>query len=387
MIDNLIIDNFYQILQTKFKLTEEMRNHYGKILSPKFNSFDFWWIDENKVSDILSFLLNPEETHSQGRIFLKQFLRFVNINQDCENCSIEVKRELSTNENRRIDIVINFNNGEFVIGIENKIYETTADQYKQIEHYCEYLKSISNDKFCLFYLAPKNKILSEESISKNERELLLEKGQFKKISYEEDIIPCIHQFSMNSESDRVRAFILDFEKTLKQMYMGEKFMDEQSLIVDYATNNLQNLETTLKIGFTIGEIKSILKDKFYKQCEMFAKELNLKYDIREFYDSFRFFPQNWINHSICFYFESGSLKYGICRNSWDKNKTRKNEIEELLGGNWNVSNWFLCENYLYRNFENDTTGWLDIEREVLIEKIREFVKNVTTNEKLISIEL
>lgn len=387
MTDRQIIDNFYQILQTKFKLTEELRNHYGKILSPKFNSFDFWWIDENKVSDILAFLLNPEETHAQGKTFLKQFFKSVNLNHDCENCLIEVKRELSTNENRRIDIVINLNKSEYIIGIENKIYETTADQYKQIEHYCEYLKSISKNNFCLFYLAPKNKILSEESISNNEKDLLVKKGQFKIISYEDDIIPCIHQFSMNSESDRVRAFILDFEKTLKQMYLGEKFMDEQSLIVDYAINNLQNLETTLKIGFSIGEIKNILKDKFYNQCEKLAKEFSLKYDCGEFYDSFRFFPANWNNHSVCFYFESGTLKYGICRNSWDKNKTRKNEIEELLGGSWNVSNWFLCENFLYRNFENDTTGWIDIEKGVLIQKVSEFLTSVVTNENLMKKEL
>jgi len=114
-----------------------------------------------------------------------------------------------------------------------------------------------------------------------------------------------------------------------------------------------------------------LKDKFYKKCEKLAKELNLKSD-REFYDSVRFYPDNWKDHSICFYFDRGNLLYGICRNNWNKDKIRRTEVEELLGGNWYVSNWFLCENYLYHNFEYDTLGWLDIEKGVLNDKVSEF---------------
>ena len=387
MLEIQLIDNFYHILHTKFKLSEELRQHYGKILSPNFNSFDFWNIDENKVSDIFAFLLTPNETHGQGKTFLKLFFNSMKIKYDLENCNIEVNRELLTNENRRIDIVINLNNNEFIIGIENKIYETTTDQYRQIEHYCEYLNSISNNNFCLFYLAPKNKVLSEDSISKKTKEFLVKTDKFKIINYEDDIIHCIHDFSVSSESDRVRSFILDFEKKLKQMYLGEKFMDEQNLIVDYAISNIQNLETTLKIGNTVSEIKNILKDKFYNQCKDLARKFNLKYDFQEFYDSFRFYPENWNNHSICYYFERGKLKYGICRNSWDKNKTRKNEIEELLGGSWNVSNWFLCEKILYQNFENDTYGWIDIENGNLINDVSKFINQIIGNENLMKKEL
>jgi hypothetical protein len=386
MTDKLTLENYYEILKTKFKLAHELRRHYGKILSPEFNSFDFWWLDENKVSDILAFFINPKETHAQGDIFLKEFLQTIGEDIDCDKFTVEVIREQLTNENRRIDIVISFNKGEYIIGIENKIYETTTDQEKQLEHYWEYLKRKSNNKFRLFYLAPINKIISEHSLPELQRKSLEENGQFKKISYEEHIIDCIHRFSINSESERVRAFLSDFEKSLKQLYIGEKFMDENNLIVDFATSNLQNLETTLKIGFTISEVKKILKDKLYNQCEKIAKDFGLKSDF-EFYDSFRIYPKQWNNHSICFSFESGGLKYGICRNTWDKDKTRKNEIEEMLGGSWNVSNWFLCENFLYRNFENDTDGWLDIEKGVLATKVYDFVKSVIENKKLNSKDL
>jgi len=372
MTDKSILENFYEILKTKFRLTQELRRHYGKILSPDFNSFDFWCLDENKVSDILAFFLNPEQTHAQGNIFLKIFMQTVGLDIDCDKFSVEVKTEHSTNERRRIDIVILFNDGEYIVGVENKIYATTTDQYRQIEHYCEYLKSKSNDNFCLLYLAPITKVISEESLPKTQKERLEKRKQFKKISYEEHIIKCIHSFSINSESERVRAFLSDFEKYLKQMYIGEKFMDEHSIIVDFAKANEQNLETTLKIGNIIGEIKMMLKDKFHKQCEEIAKEFNCQFDT-EHYDSPTFYPETWINHGICFWFDRGGLTYGIRRKVCDNDKPRRNEIEEAIGGSWNVTNWFLCENFLYRNFENNPEAWLDIEKGVLKGKVHELV--------------
>lgn len=385
MIDKPTLENYYEILRTKFKLKKELLKHYERTLSPQFNSFYFWWrwIDENKVSEILAYFLDPKETHAQGKIFLKLFLKSVGLDYDCENCAIEVKKEYPTDENRRIDIVVIFNKGEYVIGIENKIYENTTDQSQQIKHYSEFLEKISKNNFTLLYLSPMKKALSEDSISSNDRDSLVRFGKLKMINYEEHIISCVHQFSLNSESDRVRAFILDFEKTLKHMYLGEKFMDDHDLIVDFALNS-QNLETTLKVGFATGEIKRVLKDRFYSQCEDIAKKFDLKTSCREPYDWFKFFPSKWNNHNICFYFEGGGLKYGICRNFWSKEKTRMNEIEEILGGRWNVSNWFLCEIYLYRNFENDANGWLDIENGKLKEQVYDFVKRIMDNAEIMN---
>jgi len=113
MLDKQTIINFHEIIQTKFKLSKELLSHYEKILTPNFNSFDFWWIDENKVSDILAFFLDPYASHSQGKIFLNVFIKAMGIKRDYDNDTIEVTREFPTNENRRIDIVINFNNREY----------------------------------------------------------------------------------------------------------------------------------------------------------------------------------------------------------------------------------------------------------------------------------
>jgi hypothetical protein len=380
-IDTLSLEKYYEILRTKFLLSQELRKHYGKILSPEFNSFDFWWLDENKVSDILAFFLNPEETHAQGYVFLKIFLQSIGIDIDCEQFLIEVKREHSTNENRRIDIVISFNKGEFIIGIENKIYETTADQPRQIEHYCENLKSKSNNNYCLIYLSPNKKLISEDSLPNYQRELLENDKRFKKISYEEHVINCIHSFSLNSESERVRSFLIDFENKVKEMYIGEKFMDEHSILIDFATSNPQNLETTLRIGTIIGELKLLLKNKFYCQCEEIAKECSCLID-KEPYDSPTFYPMTWKNHGICFIFSAGNLIYVIRRKRWDPEKTRRLDVETKIGGTWNVTNWFVCEYPLYRNVETNPEMWLIIEngdmKGIVLKIVKDFIETLTS---------
>ena len=69
------IKNFYSLADTKIKLIEQVRKYFGKETSPRFNSFDFWWIDENKVSQILAFFLDPKQNHEQGDIYLRHFMK------------------------------------------------------------------------------------------------------------------------------------------------------------------------------------------------------------------------------------------------------------------------------------------------------------------------
>ncbi|HRX95098.1 MAG TPA: PD-(D/E)XK nuclease family protein, partial [Chitinophagaceae bacterium] len=101
----LDIRNFYSLVDTKTKLAEQVKKYYGKEISPNFNSFDFWWLDENKVSQIISFFLNPNERHEQSNVYLRHFLEkfdldFFVFNEDD---IIDVKCEQITDSGRRID--------------------------------------------------------------------------------------------------------------------------------------------------------------------------------------------------------------------------------------------------------------------------------------------
>ncbi|WP_431244233.1 PD-(D/E)XK nuclease family protein [Flavobacterium sp. P21] len=207
------ITTFYSIIKTKIELSKEFRKQYGKILSPDFNLFDFWYIDENKVSEVIAHFLNPKETHNQNDTFLKLFINHFDLDfkyTDTDN--IEVECEHITHNKRRIDIVIRKNQWEQIIGIENKIYIWTADQINQIKDYIDYLEKVTKDNYCLLYLSPASKIISETSLSKVDFENYTNLNKLKTISYEDHIIELVHLFALHCESDRVRYFLLEFEK-------------------------------------------------------------------------------------------------------------------------------------------------------------------------------
>ena len=242
------INNFFSIANTKIKLVEEVRKHFGKETSPRFNSFDFWWINENKVSEILAFFLNPKENHEQGDIYLKHFISKYKLNHFAcnEGDDIYVQCEFSTNERRRIDIVLFNNSQNWALGIENKINTETVDQRKQLEHYNTYLSERAKD-YCLIYLAPKGKEIWEESMSSVIQKELLLTNNFKHLTYEDDLIECISEFAMMTESIRVRTFLKDFEKTLRRRYMGEKDMEAKETIIEMMKESDKNLETSCLI--------------------------------------------------------------------------------------------------------------------------------------------
>ena len=141
--------NFFSIANTKIKLIEEVRKHFGKETSPRFNSFDFWLINENKVSEILAFFLNPNENHEQGDIYLKHFMsKFKFNNLICnETDDIKVICELYTSGGRFIDIVLFNNTQRWAIGVENKINIRTDDQFGQLTDYNKCLSVQMGDNY------------------------------------------------------------------------------------------------------------------------------------------------------------------------------------------------------------------------------------------------
>ena len=144
---------------------------------------------ENVNSNIIAYLLNPNEAHRQGNGFLKLFLEQVGISQG-ELSNIGVYRERSTEENRRIDIVIDSN--ECIIGIECKIIESTGEQTDQLDAYYEYIKlqaKKSKREVYLCYLTKFGKP-SETLLDDNKEEL---GDNYKEISWNKDILKWLRQ--------------------------------------------------------------------------------------------------------------------------------------------------------------------------------------------------
>ena len=368
------ISNFYDVLQTKTSLSKEVRNKFGKILSPDFNALNFWNLDENKVSEILASFLDPLGSHNQGDTFLQLFITHFKLDFSYNSTDlIRLECEHFTHNKRRIDIVITKNGNEKIIGIENKIYTWTCDQANQVKDYIEYLEDVTKGDFCLLYLSPSGKEVSNLSICEDDYIKYKNLGKLKKITYEQDVIKLIHSFALHSESERVRYFLLEFEMKLKEMFTGENYMDDTKMIKDYILQSQDNLETSFNIANSLLEVKKQLLENFQTQLIEISEELGI-----EFQD-FDFLPTNWINHKIGVSFEEGAVDFGIMRNEVDQDKSTLPAIVELLGGEFKTTELWPWYKTLYSNINNETSFWLDINSGEAKKRVKALVKSINDN--------
>ena len=76
------LDRFFQGLQVGLKSLKEVRGIYDERVAFEFNSINFFKPNENKISEILAFSLNPNEAHGQKDKFLNAFLERFKINKN-----------------------------------------------------------------------------------------------------------------------------------------------------------------------------------------------------------------------------------------------------------------------------------------------------------------
>ncbi|WP_104747345.1 PDDEXK-like family protein [Helicobacter bilis] len=136
-----------------------------------FNIFEALKVEmkENYHSAFLAYLLDSNKGHYQT-IFLEKFLERIAKESTpfktpaSENCE-SITTESSTHQNRRIDILIKFNNGYHII-IENKI--NARDQVAQIRDYVESLhkQGVKAKQILVIYLTKDNVKPSGNSLCK-----------------------------------------------------------------------------------------------------------------------------------------------------------------------------------------------------------------------------
>lgn len=361
------IENFYSVIKTKVDLTNQVRSLYGKTLSPDFNALDFWHVNENKVSEIFAFLINPHAPHGQGDSFLQLFIKKFELDFSyTSEDKIVVRCEHSTDDNRRIDVLISKNGNDTIIGIENKIYTTTTDQNNQVHDYLKYLDSRTKN-YCLLYLAPSEKRIGEHSISVEAFETYTGNNKLKMISYEFDIIELIHSFALHCESERVRFFILEFEKKLKQMFMGEDQLDENKFITEHILKSEENLALSFNVAKNLIEVKKKLEEKFEHQL----KDIGNAYGLTV--DGLHLYPPKWNKYHLAFSYESGGILYGIKRKERNPEKPTLPSLQQLFAERFKTTPWWPMWEYFYPGIHYNSDFWMDIHSGTIIGKVENFL--------------
>ena len=266
--NKLLLEFFEKLIKVKHEIKRIKKEI--KEFPPQFNIFDSINLlnHENYNSNLFANFLDIKFKHNGNEIgFAKLFLKYLNEEFgwefDLENIKIkdiEIKRELPTEERKRIDIFIGYKE-KFAVIIENKIW--ADDGYKQLENYYNYVKSQKYDKIYMIYLTPYEREPSEESLSK---ELYKEKGsklygkfaniRHAEIGYWLEGILKRQEFSfLNNEEENNKKNYKLLKSALIQIIDNEKSISGENEEGD----------------MTETEIKKVLKENLFKEIKTIEK--------------------------------------------------------------------------------------------------------------------
>ncbi|MBG2711830.1 PD-(D/E)XK nuclease family protein [Proteus mirabilis] len=257
-ISPAIVHKVIQRITTERKSYDKAKKRYYKKLSPDFSPLSLFKINENTISKCLAFLLDPTETHAQGKLFTQNFYKyFIKNNKYQFVKSVCLEQAVERDDSyRRLDIFVE--TSDLLIGIENKPW--AEDEENQLYDYGCWLKKRagrSRKKWILFYLS--NSEYSEYSLSKDtDKEI---KDNIHHITYYE-IIKWLEECSYKIESIQVKMFIESIIKFINSEINYELNMELQDEIVEKILEDNDAISSALLISKSIENIKLSIMDEF-----------------------------------------------------------------------------------------------------------------------------
>jgi hypothetical protein len=266
---------FLQKFQKEFEIEGSKPNQLEKLLN-KFNVFDVLRnpTREIKHSNVLAWLLDPNESHNIGNKALKLFLEIIPtpsdvdltslINGSSEIDSVDVFREW---EHIDLSILIKSGSKRFLIIIENKI--KTKDSYKQLEKYRNRVenkfKEVKYQKIFI-YLTPEG----DEPKDKNELQY------WNLLSYGQIVSGLLNKVTLVAKGD-VKKFIDQYVYILGRIILEDDEVNKLSNEIYKKHNKAINLIIENKDDIQ-KEIESFVNEKIKK--ENFILEYSTKTYIR-----------------------------------------------------------------------------------------------------------
>jgi hypothetical protein len=371
------IPAFFSAVKARQEFINEFETLYARKLAIGFNALDFVAWNENKVSQILAFFLNPNEGHCQGDVYLQIFLSELGLSFNyLEKSSVSVRVEETTDLKRRVDIVLSNKDGTQVLGIENKIYPWTADQKDQVKDYLDYLQAFyPNASHQLVFLAPKSKMLTEYSAGVNLAKWKNE-GRLVIINYEEHLIKLIGHFILHTENERVKCFLEDFRRKLTEKYIGNENLDGRTMLAKFINETEENLKIAFAVSNSLNGLKEQLKVELTDQMAEAAKELHLSFDQQ--YGHFEL--PNLKNCYVKYNFEEGGVIYGLVKKpafySVHPDRISQPELVKHLGIKFRSSLWWPLYFKQYADIETDDKLWVDIRNKQFSRFMKKFIVQI-----------
>lgn len=216
------LDQFFVTAARHLATSEKVRMRRDRKLASGFNVFHFIEPDENRLSDVLAFLLDPKEVHGQGDLFLRVIFEQLGMAVDFEHTrKATVQREATThnilNCRRRMDILVHAGHW---LAIENKV--DSPEQPEQVKDYLEHLHHYTRRSLvraALIYLSPNGR--PPDSVGKP---LLGELRASKKLfcwSYHLELRQWLERCQRECAAPKIRSFLSDLMAYLETHFQRE----------------------------------------------------------------------------------------------------------------------------------------------------------------------
>ena len=271
-----------EVLLEQVTSISKIYNDEAEKTGENFNIFKILKLESAEVrthSAFLIELLKPKGTHGQGTTFLELFIeevkekneRSYNSKFKLQNFNIHMGVSVSPEhigrinedhtEGGSIDILISSSNKQKII-IENKIY--AGDQKAQLIRYSKFDKEAP-----LYYLTLKQ----NQEPSSNSKGELIEGQNYKRISYEKEIINWLENCQANPQNHSL------VKETIVQYIHLIKFLTDQTInkemekqLVELFTSSIENLNAFYEIYKIKDKIQDALVTQFDKDLKEHVKD-------------------------------------------------------------------------------------------------------------------
>ena len=307
------------------KLIDDPRflRYHAAVVKPRtFNPFDVLRYSDYEIrhSNVLAWLLQPNETHGIGGAFIRDFTTALNeeatkqsippvpVPSSFEADSVRVERELDY-----VDITLFFENEGVVIAIENKTGEAAPEHAEQVRGYEAKLRETYRGKYRVI-----RSVLLTTSHEADSSE-----GDFIHMNWTRvhDIVNSIRERDRfrSEESERVRAFLGQYLEIVERLIaQPETETNYFSTLLDDYGHVLNSLLKTREEGAGRGDV-ALLPDDLgeYRTTvdqlvsDFRQKPRQLRSDVRAFLQARGF--RTWTNTASAYqtyylYFSNASME-------------------------------------------------------------------------------
>ena len=205
------LERFFTSISHQVTLAEARQRRLDKRQANGFNVFDFIKPDENKLSDILALLLDPNGGHGQGDLFLRSLFSKLGYGLDSKlTRGAIVLREAPTygiqKHRRRIDVMVE---AGVLLAIENKV--DSLEQKDQVRDYLEHLRRCTErhrKDGVLIYLSPDGR--PPESLSPEMFDRQQAEGRLYCWSYRKELLEWLEVCRRDCQAEKIQVFLSDF---------------------------------------------------------------------------------------------------------------------------------------------------------------------------------